>query len=43
MVFAVFYVLVWVSEEFFNKLNPVPRLVHERNNMIEPHFSLAVN
>ena len=27
LVFAVFYVFVWVSVEFFNKLDPVPRLV----------------
>ena len=32
MVFVVFFVLVWVSVEFFNKLDPVPRL--------EQHFSL---
>lgn len=43
MVFAIFYVLVWVSVEFFNKLDPVSRLVRERNNnMTEQHFSLAV-
>ena len=41
LVFVVFYVFVWVSVEFFNKLNPVPRLVRERNNnnTIEQHFS----
>ena len=41
LVFAVFYVFVWVSVEFFNKLDPVPRLVCERNNnnMVEQHFS----
>ena len=43
VVFAIFYVLVWVSVEFFNKLDPVPRLVRERNNNVtEQHFSLAV-
>ena len=40
VVFAVFYVLVWVSVEFFNKLDPVPRLVRESSdNMTEQHFS----
>ena len=35
LVFAVFYVFVWMSVEFFNKLNPVLRLVCERNNTLE--------
>ena len=39
--FALVYVFVWVSVEFFNKLDPVPRLACERNNnnMVEQHFS----
>ena len=37
---SVFYALFWVSVEFFNKLDPVLRLVLERNNnMIEQHFN----
>ena len=41
VVFAVFYVLVWVSVEFFNKLDTVPRLARERNNSTTEHrFSL---
>ena len=41
--FHVFYVLFWVSVEFFNKLDPFPRLVRVRDeNIIEQHFSLAV-
>ena len=40
--FAVFYVLVWVSVKFFNKLDPVPRLVRERNNnMAEQYFTFG--
>ena len=41
LVFVVFYILVWVPVEFFNKLDPDPRLVCERNNnnMVEQHFS----
>ena len=39
--FAVFYVFVWVSVEFFNKLDPCLRLVRKRNNnnRVEQHFS----
>ena len=33
LVFAVFYILVWVSVEFFNKLDPATRLVRERNTI----------
>ena len=41
LVFLLFYVFVWVSVEFFNKLDSVPRLACERNNnnMVEQHFS----
>ena len=43
VVFAVFYVLVWVLVVFFNEFYPVPRLVRERKkHMIEQHFSLTL-
>ena len=42
VVFAVFYALVGVVVEFFNKPDSVQRLVRERNNNIIEQLSISI-